>query len=657
MSIGIGIEIGSTKTVIASTNERGIIVNDELGNREIPTVVERTFPIRRFGKSVNSDNVNDLKVRKRFFLNNLTSPGSQENVLMFLNYLDRVVNRAKVSFKSGALAIPEYFGEEEKLILKSIVEVSDLKITNFITHLTSVAACAALRTGNISSQYMIVDCGYSKTSVGTFSFEDGKVVPLKRWTVKIGSSCFDSAVSDIIIRKYNLPDNEITREKLYKEVKTIKKGLNVLSNVTIKLVDENYNTQTIEVLQEEYLKKIEPYLEELRNFFLKVKEESEFDGYTEVVGNNSYNVHIQQILKGLSYNTTLNSSESAALGACLAVGVNRMGGKYHVHEILGYNIFLKIQNENGKPKLVFDANSIIAPEPTKVKYNRKESFNIDVYQNDKVIGCIEVSKSVTDSPESVNLSVRINPFMTFEVFKIECESECNYVYKSYGISEEEKDALRNMEKRLRDAELEKELRGEMVNYIESFMESFVDKLKKSFSQILTSEDFENAVKIQDEFFDSELKVDTLDEAKAIKQNLFKKLEFLSKKVSGSLKEDIENFIKETENKINYKHSTYSVLSLKTVLNDLKAYCKNFELDIESAVKYNSEKYEEYKKQIASLFFKAELEQKAEETKIQEEAKRKEEAKAKENKKEDEMEKDSLENDKNCNTQDGELNKS
>ena len=298
--MNLGIDIGSTKTVIYSTKDHGTIVEDEFGKREIATVLERTKPVRSFGKSVSGDHPNNLKERRRFFLTNIKEKECQEDLFMFLNYLERTI-QLKGEYRDACLAIPEAFTENEKQIVKSLVESSSLKVTSFLTHMTSVAACAALRNYGISEDFMIIDCGYSKTTVGTFKFVENKPTPLKRWTIAIGGKDFYETINRILIEKYNLPDSVITREKIYKEINTVKRGLNDLPSVNLKILTEDYQICQMTVDRESYLNEFKESLEKLSAFFETVKAESNFTGYIEVVGNNSHNAYVQNILKQAAF--------------------------------------------------------------------------------------------------------------------------------------------------------------------------------------------------------------------------------------------------------------------------------------------------------------------------------------------------------------------
>lgn len=607
--MNIGIDIGSTKTVIFSTLESGTNVNDEFGRREIPTVIEKTSPIRSFGKSVCSDSLENIKLRSRFFLTKLLDKGSRMDLLMFLNYLHRTI-QLSCNYRSAALTIPEFFGEEERQILRELVGISDLRVCTFMTHITSVAACAALRSPQIDPNFMIIDSGFSKTVVGVFSFVDNKLTPQKRWCIRRGASDFDEAVYSILIKNYALPDTDITREKLLKEVGTIKRGLNSLDCVKTRIFDENYQIVNMEIHRTDYLSTVQPILDELRSFFKTVKEESGFEGYIEVVGNNSNNAYIQDILRGLSYNTTLNTSESAALGACLGLGVNSRKLNYKVEEIMGYDISVKIEGENVRPTKVFSSTSVVTSDPMRIKYHRKGSFNLEVLENDVKIGTIRITKKESESPENVTICVRIGPFMTLEVQSVECESDCSFTYDTFGLSEEEKNEIKSTEDSFRKTEVEKKLMGEMRNYVENFLDSFDRSIEKVFPGLLDGGDIASIDKVRDNFFDSPISASSLEEEEAIKVKVLKDLDFVSEKIARkaeAIKKEAEECIRHAET-FEFKYNTPAVKSVKALIHRLKLFCDSFKLDLESVVRYDSFVFSDLKNEMSFAIAQAGIEQ-------------------------------------------------
>lgn len=605
--MNLGIDIGSVKTIIHSTRDNGKIVEDEFGKKEIQTVIERTVPIRSFGNAVTSDAVANIQVRRRGFMANILNQESQENLLMFLNFIDRTIRRNS-DYRDSCLTIPEFFDEEHKRILKAIVEASDLNVTTFITHTTAIAASAALRNLQIASEFMIIDCGHSKTSVGIFSFADNKLTPLRRWHIRRGAKDFDEAVFSTLIKKYDLPDSLVTREKIFKEINTIKRGLNTLEKVDLRILSEKYVLVDMQITREEYLSLLQPILGELKDFFANVKRDSKFNGYIEVVGNNSNNAYIREILGDLAYSTTLNTSESASLGACLALAVNSRKMQFKVDEILGRDIHIKIVGGNVQPSLVVAANTPLTFENVKIKYNRKSSFDLEVLENGKRIGLIKITKPETNTSETVVISVRITSFLTFEVVSVEIPNkkdesseEISFVYNTFEMDKTPLEKMKETDKELTAADQTKKMIEKMRNNLENMLDSFDNTINKMFPNLITSDEAKEIEKVRDAFFDSQPVTKTLEEEEKVKNSVMESLKFVNEKlktiedsIRESGKEILKKFDTETVNKIGSGASSNKV---HNTVHRLRGFLQSLKIDIEKLHLFDGSIFEKLKNDI------------------------------------------------------------
>lgn len=606
--MNIGIDIGSTKTVVYCTLDNGKIVEDEFGKKEISTVLELSSPKRTFGNNVIGDSTDNIRLRKRFFVNNLTSPECQDDLFMFLCYLERTIQRFS-DYKSACLAIPEDFTEEHKGILRSIVLASGIKATAFLTHLTSIAACAALRDLKIAENFMIIDCGYSRTSVGLFSFLENCLTPKKRWTIPRGAKDFDEAVISILTKNYNLPDSKVIRERIYKVIDTVKRGLNTLEKVNLKIFSESYDIINMEITRTEYLEKLQPVLKELKDFFAEVKKEANFNGYIEAVGNNSNNVYIQEILSCLNYKTTLNTSESAALGSCLALAVNTRAMQFKVEEILGSNVYVRLEGEKTKPSLLFDGNTPISSKPTKVKYSRKGGFSVEVLtgtpESLKRIGLIKIEKQETAEAEKVVLSMQISSFLTIEVLSVEVadsSSPVSFFYEKFGLSEERIKQIKDSENSFSEIEQQKNKIEEMRNYLENLLDSFSGSIQKSLPGLLKSEEIAKIDSIIDGFFEAQPTTSTVEEEKKVKEEILKSLSFVNEKLKAVENELIkearsvlEEFDEETKKFLTF--DTAASKKLQTSVYNLRGLLSSLNIGIETIMTYDSKFFTETFKNI------------------------------------------------------------
>jgi len=604
--MNLGIDIGSIKTVISSTKDNGVVMEDDFGKKEIKTVIERTSPHRAFGNSVSGDATANLLLRRRGFMTDILNPESQENLFMFLNFIDRTIKKTS-DYKDACLAIPEFFTEEHKRALVSLVEMSSLKASTFMSHVTAVAACAALRNLQIASEFMIIDCGYSKTSAGLFKFAEGRLTPLRRWHIKRGAQSFDEAVFSILIKKYDLSDSMVTREKIFKEINVIKRGLNTLELVKTRIITDKYDMMNMEITRSEYLEALGPVLGELKSFFAQVKDESGFSGYTEVVGNNSNNAFIQEMLSTLSYNTTLNTSESASLGACLALAVNSRKMQFGVDEILGYDIHVRIEGEEVKPTLLISACAPLAAGNIKVKYNRKGSFSVEVLESLKKIGTIRVSKPETKAAETVVISMRTTPFMTVEVVSVNIpdgdgDRSLEFSYETFSVDKATLKRIEETDREITTAEETKRTIDGMRNHLENLLDSFDRAINKVFPGLISQDDMKVIEGVRDAFFDSQPVTTTVKEEEKVRSDIMASLKFVSDRLKGiedevrkEGQEILKNFDTEVVSKIGTGVASNRV---QNTIYRLRGFLQMLRIDIENVHLFNRATFDGFKADIA-----------------------------------------------------------
>lgn len=602
--MNLGIDLGSVKTTMYSTKDNGKPVTDEFHKSEISTVIERpSEDVRVFGNSVSGAPKTRAVRRSRGFLANILNPDCQEDLLMFLNFLDRTI-KLNDEYKDACLTIPEFFGEEEKRMLKAVVEISDLKVTQFMTHLTAVAACAALRNFNINEEFVIIDCGYSKTSMGAFKFVQNKLTPLKRWHIKRGAADFDEAVYSILIKKYGLQDDANVREKIFQEVKTIKRGLNTLDLVKTHILSDSYDPIHFEITKDEYLSAIAPVLSELEKFFESVASEYKLEKkYIEVVGNNSNNVYIQKLLEKMPYSTTLDTTESASLGACLALAVNsRKAMGYAVEEIVGINLYVKVEGEGEESKLLISGEAPLTGKDITTKFKRKAGFNVQVIENSKVIGVVRINKPASQEAEQVTVTFKITPFMTLEVVSVAASEPLQFTYETFEANKDVLEKIRAVDAKFAKAENEKKAMEKMRNDLENLLDSFDGVIQRVFPGLITSEVSNEIDKVRNDFFDSQPVATTLAEEEKVKSDVMSSLSFINDKlkaVETTIREEGEAILKtfDTKTKELLKVMTPEANKLHNTVYRLRGYLQTLKLDIENVRSFDQSQFGKLKSDI------------------------------------------------------------
>ncbi|KAI5150024.1 hypothetical protein ENBRE01_1252 [Enteropsectra breve] len=603
--MNISIDIGGYKTVMYSTLDNGSALSDENGRVAFPTALELSTPLRTFGKGVAGDSVQGIMNRSRAFFFNLTEKKAQEDLYMFLQYLSRTV---KVNYASGVLTIPEYFSYFERKILKTLLDESDLKISAFMGHSTAVAACAALRRTDMPEDFMIVDYGYHKTVFSIFSYKENVLTPVQKYVLKKGAIDFDNIICEILIKKYNLKDDEVMRERIFQVVCKIKKILNTLSFVEVSILNHDYSSIKLRLEKDEFMSAVTPLVDEMSAFVKGVFDSSKYEGLIQVVGNNYNSSIIQQIMASYKHLTTLHSSEAAALGSCLGFAVNFRKMKYKINDTISRKISLGVSGEKSI-KTIFKENAVIG-ESICVKYSKANAFSLEVFEDDALIGKIKINKEQTESSENVKVVVATDSFGLFvvnDVFVVrdEVETKIPFEYLPEGLSQERIEEIKSKESLYREKENEYIKTSELRHWMETFVESFDESIDKIFPGLLSSEDKQKIEDYKDRFFD----IPSSDWAgeQALKKKMFEELSFVQQKLSAreeeikseinSMLEQIEQYISEEDKSVYKLSGKMNFAKLKTALNFQKNKLK---LTLEKFTEYEKDWLNKMKQELSCL---------------------------------------------------------
>lgn len=645
----IGVDIGNYKTVIASSKDNGKIYGDEQGKRFVRTVMELSRPVRKFGNGVTSDIEEMLELRHRGFRDFLDVRSGWDNMSMFLRYLDRIIKKNTPTHPSVCMTIPTYFKEKERRMLIDIAHASEFKLAGFIMDVSAIGVFACLRRENAPGEFMVFDFGFSKSTAGLFSFEKNVFKPLYTKVAKIGAMQLDEKLVDIIIVKHSLERTPLIQEKIRRNLDKIKTTLNSTEHCNLQ-VFLSENPVNISITQEEYRDAVQNEIDDLRSFVETVMEETKFDGVIEVIGGNSSSFLVKDLLDDrISYQVTLDTSDSSAIGAALGMACNSLKTRYVIHDVIGRELSVKIQGENVKPTVIFKNNDLVNGAPKMITYNRKSGFTVEVVEDSEVIATIAVEKPETEDAEAVHISLSINRFGIVDVVSVECKSGAEYKYEVFSIAELDIENIKALEAKYREEELRLERIGTMRNELETMAVDLGDALHYKFGKIFTEDDVNKVKEIAMDLFDIPPS-ETIAQEEEVRESILSRLGFVSEKLDDyrrALAEDLEkckSVINEFKNE-NPKIFTPSFYKLQGLLYKIDEYLKGFDLNIFNAGSFDEGVLIGIKDDVQNFLKKAKkevVEKKEAEERIKKEAEDK--AKAEEPKDEEAPEKDSISGD-------------
>ncbi|TBU09721.1 hypothetical protein CWI38_2123p0010 [Hamiltosporidium tvaerminnensis] len=471
----IGIDIGTFKTVISSSHEKGRIIYDELSKRSFPTAIQLTSPKRRFGNLVIQSRI---KINK-LFTTDLTDQHNLTHTNMFLQYCRRLIAHTTPT-TNITLSIPYTFTDIHKRTILSLFSHPTSTVT-LIQDTTATALASLLKIEKKSKFLNIIDLGYSKTTSSSFTLTSS-LTPIYLSGIPIGSKDIDKATLSYLSIKYPSIINHTHRI----DIDYMKTLLN--STPTVQMCIELPETsQNIEISQQEYEEANKEVLLNLEEFFFNYQQHiiktsnsleddedieggvnnngSKLEGVNNngskqqgvndttneqqgvnnttneqdpvnnttneqdplinnnnpsiiVVGGNSNNYLIRKILtKYFKVSFNLNADESVSNGSAFSTFFYSPFSlsKVTYKDILYNTIFIDNQ-------VLFKSGTLIPSPPLKVTYKKKNNFSVFLKDNNDKIGSVSVFLK-EDKTVEVSLFIGLDRNGIVRVEKVEINNK------------------------------------------------------------------------------------------------------------------------------------------------------------------------------------------------------------------------------------------
>lgn len=400
----IGIDLGTSKTILTSSKNNGVILFDNLGSRSIKTILELTQPLRKFGNNVIEPRKKDIHKRKRIELTDY------ENLFYFINYLNTLTNTS-----SYTLTVPYFLTYQERLDLFHLFKAANMSV-NIINDITAFGMLYALKHEQCKERFAIMDCGHSKTTFGMFERIDNVIKPITIKGIRVGGRDFDIKLIDFIMKKFSIEDTPFVREKIVLQIDKMKCSLNSIDEYrfTIEIMEEQI---VIDITKEEYLAIIKDDLERMKDFFTQVGDELG-DLCVEVVGGNSFNLNVRELLESsFKCSYAMDAFESASFGACFFGTILKFGSRinYKVNDLFFDNLYIRTykseEEREGKKLTKVFGNTNFPFDGSKVTFTKSEDFRFDLVTDNGLV----TSGKVTEATGSVDLIIRISQNGIIEV--------------------------------------------------------------------------------------------------------------------------------------------------------------------------------------------------------------------------------------------------
>ena len=450
-NVPVGIDLGSWTSKVAVAKRGGVeVITNEANFRETPVVVGYGPAERQIGEAGNikmKSNFRDtvtyptrfvglgseypfLRAEKRFCPGRCINKddkiafevkyqGQQETLYpqqvlaAYLNKLKHILAVNKFENKSGVVAVPTYFTQQERKAVFEAARIAEFNIVRLINESTAIALDYGMfRKKDLDSKnarnVLLIDFGHSKLSVSACSFLDSEMTVLEQ------EHCRHLGCRDIDYNLYEFYkgvfekssgglDLSENRKSTLKLMESIEKQRKVLSgnqesdmNLEYLMEDEDLHYT---MKREQFEKLAEPIFAQVAEALNKVKASLDKKGIKlhsiELVGGGTRIPAFVQMVKSvfaMDPSRTLNSSESVARGCALMAAIKSplfrvpdyilnervyYGVKFFWNFVEG-NKFLGLDSSlypEKQGKYIYDTGAKVPTSKT-IKFTRKEALEI-----------------------------------------------------------------------------------------------------------------------------------------------------------------------------------------------------------------------------------------------------------------------------------------
>lgn len=590
----IGIDIGAFSTFVCSSKEKGTMLEDEMNKKSIRTVLDLLHP-RIFGNHIRVDNRRSIKARQRGFTR-AENEDDYKHLFMFLGYLKRLF-----ALKSVTFGVPYWYNDTQKRRLADLVAMHGIHVENILYDLSAASLCF-IKHDSIPQSFLILDFGYSKTTAALFSFKDNMLKTEKIAGIKVGSYNMDQKLIEYALRETNTENNTYWRELIANKLDSLKIMLNSTDSAIVSVSDD----VTFSIDKATFEDVVKDEVEQIRKFIDDHTNGCDEGSVIEIVGGNS-NSYLIRSLFPKNVRRSLNPVECVASGCSLMPLVER--SKITFRDVSS-TYLVKVKGSSVKPSLLF-ASSEVPCSSIKVTYKKKEDFCLEVYENDCVIGEVDVSIK-SDELAVVSLAFGINKRGMLEISdageKSGQENAGSYeiTLRMTSFSDEQLSDIKKCEDELREKEAEIEQIKDSRTSFETLLTTLNQNLKRFGDEFGEQRELIDAV--SDDFLSHPSSASLKDE-KDVHAQFLKRLEPVTTKLKAlntKVKQDV-GLLKDRIRGVTTKyHTLYTpgLYQLRGELFMIEKWESNFKLNIDTITSCDLGTIEVLRKKIDALIARA-----------------------------------------------------
>ncbi len=427
MSLSVGIDLGSTFSVISYVNSDGVaeVIPNSEGNRITPSVFSiddsDNLLVGSLAVDYETNNPNNtIRLVKRKMSNGAEKCYKFDNISMSpieisAEILKKLKNDAEEylnqSISQAVITVPAYFNHDQRQATKTAGEIAGLKVLRIINEPTAASLAYGLDKKN-DATILVYDLGGGTFDVTILKLSDGcdfHVLSTSGDT-KLGGADFDDSLAQLILDKFNsgydydynqkeLKDlDETQRARLREAAEKAKKHLSQTNktNVIINYFAFRNRQQVnlnVQITREEFEHIIEPLIDKtktcidqaLKDANLSIKN---IDEVVFVGGSTRIPFVSQKVQEWTEKrpNKTINPDEAVSIGAAIQASVLSGSSKKDVFLIDVIPLSLGIETQGGVMNSMIRRNTQIPTEYRETfttAEDNQTSVDVKVYQGER----------------------------------------------------------------------------------------------------------------------------------------------------------------------------------------------------------------------------------------------------------------------------------
>ena len=386
--MNIGIDFGTTNSIISFYNELNIEILEINKNKLIPSKILITDDKIFYGLDIPKTYNNGLLIQnlKKHILNNYIIEFNEKKYNLdnlIKEYLKYLINLIKTNLISEnyncVISVPNNFDDSKKKFIKHTIEKENINIIRIINEATSAAISHSLDINNDYEKLLVIDIGGGTTDLTILEKDDNLFEIIESiGDSNLGGNDFTNVIINDI--KNNLLDINTTIE--WEKIDKLKKRLMDNNSVFINIKNYNY------ILTQNNLTKIsEKILDKLKKLFEKIK----YKDLTKIIlvgGTSNLNLIKKYTEKFFNIKPLIDDNLQTIIskGSCLLSCYLSKKIKYDLTIIDIVKLSIGIETSDDNFSIIIPKGTII---PTKVskKYiiNDIDNLNIKIYQGNRLI--------------------------------------------------------------------------------------------------------------------------------------------------------------------------------------------------------------------------------------------------------------------------------